>query len=61
MEQDGQIFEIKADQLKQAVKEAYGVTAVGWYFWDECWCEAHGPYDTQHKAEKALAKYAKTL
>jgi hypothetical protein len=33
----------------------------GWYFWDECWVTAKGPYESMEKANKACAEYASTL
>ena len=32
-----------------------------WYFWDETWCNAYGPYKNVEKATDALTKYAKLL
>ncbi len=29
----------------------------GWYFWDETWSSAVGPFDTEEKAREALNKY----
>jgi len=28
-----------------------------WWFWDECWCERHGPYISEIEASKALQSY----
>lgn len=47
--------------------EGYGanpihfVEGVGWFFWDETWSYAHGPYDTEMGAQDALRRYALTL
>ena len=32
-----------------------------WYFWDETWSFAHGPYDTEQLARKACIEYARRL
>lgn len=32
-----------------------------WWFWDETWSYAHGPYDDEAQAVQALAYYADTL
>lgn len=32
-----------------------------WYFWDETWSFAIGPYDTEDEARLALDKYAENL
>ncbi len=33
----------------------------GWYFWDEIWSDAMGPYDTEEVCRKRLCAYAKAL
>jgi len=32
-----------------------------WYFWDECWAECEGPYETEKKCREALDKYYKKV
>lgn len=32
-----------------------------WYFWDETWTDACGPYPTEADARVAVHNYAKTL
>lgn len=32
-----------------------------WYFWDETWTIAHGPFDTEELANQACIEYAKWL
>lgn len=32
-----------------------------WYFWDETWTVAHGPFDTEELANQACIEYAKWL
>ena len=36
-------------------------TTKGWFFHDECWSRAYGPFDTGKQAQKACEEYAKTL
>lgn len=33
----------------------------GWYFWDETWAFAHGPFGTREDAVAALNVYAEGL
>lgn len=33
----------------------------GWYFWDETWSTAHGPYRTEIRAMVTLNLYAEQL
>lgn len=28
-----------------------------WWFWDETWCHAHGPYESKAEAAEELYKY----
>ncbi len=30
----------------------------GWYFWDETWCDEHGPFSTIEECREALTAYA---
>lgn len=32
-----------------------------YYFWDEMWAEAYGPYESEEEARKACKRYASTL
>lgn len=32
-----------------------------WFFWDEIWCDRHGPYATERQARDAIAAYAAAL
>lgn len=32
-----------------------------WWFWDETWTDAHGPFDTKVEADKAVNEYARSL
>ena len=34
---------------------------VGWYFWDETWSFAHGPYDSEDEARAACSRYARLI
>ena len=38
---------------------AAGVTEPGWYFWDETWAYAFGPYECQICAKSALYLYCR--
>ena len=29
----------------------------GWYFWDEVWCNRHGPFATIEECEEGLRNY----
>ena len=33
----------------------------GWYWWDETWTTATGPYPMRHEAEDALDEYVEYL
>ena len=33
----------------------------GWYFWNETWSDAHGPYKTEEQARKRLEDYCDRL
>lgn len=33
----------------------------GWYFWDETWTNAYGPYKDEAEANTKCAEYAKQL
>lgn len=41
--------------------ELEGPKDPGWYFWDETWSSACGPFDTEEQADEACSAYAKTL
>lgn len=30
----------------------------GWFFWDETWSNAHGPFEAEEEAREGLKKYA---
>lgn len=32
-----------------------------WWFWNETWSDAYGPYETEEEAAKAATEYAKTI
>ncbi len=32
-----------------------------WWFWNETWSEAHGPFDTEAEARAACVEYARNL
>jgi len=34
-----------------------GYTVPGWYFWNEIWCDAYGPYESPEKAREQLRLY----
>lgn len=36
-------------------------TGEEWYFWDEAWMDAYGPFPSKQEAEMNCAAYAKTL
>jgi hypothetical protein len=38
-----------------------GYDLPGWYFWDEIWCNLHGPFSTFEECSEALKNYAKAL
>lgn len=42
-------------------KVAWGYTKPGWYFWDETWSHAHGPYETESEAIESCNRYVKSL
>jgi hypothetical protein len=43
------------------VDEDGEVRLPGWYFSDETWAYAYGPYQTQEEANKKLGEYVKQL
>lgn len=38
-----------------------GLTTEGWYFWDETWAYAHGPYETEELCRQSLYVYGQSL
>lgn len=38
-----------------------GVSPIGWYFYDETWSNAYGPYRDRPAAQEHLIVYAKVL
>lgn len=30
-----------------------------WWFWDECWADRMGPFETRAETEEALSKYCR--
>jgi hypothetical protein len=32
-----------------------------WWFWDECWCNEYGPYETREECALALSEYVDTV
>jgi hypothetical protein len=38
--------------------DKWGFKGPGWYFWDETWSQATGPYRNRKKAAQALQTYA---
>ena len=32
-----------------------------WYFWDECWVDEYGPYNTEQEAIDACNDYCKKV
>lgn len=45
----------------EGMSDAYEALTEGWYFWDEVWAHAIGPYTTSDEAYKALNEYVQTL
>lgn len=41
--------------------EETGITTNGWYFWDETWAFAYGPYGSEVGAQESLCEYTKGL
>ena len=42
-------------------EKVWGFKGPGWYFWDETWSWAYGPYPSKGKSEQALNEYGKEL
>ncbi len=40
---------------------SWGYRGPGWYFWDETWAQAYGPYQTEAVAREMCSKYAASL
>lgn len=47
----------KPDDEKTPVFQRHGK----WWFWDETWTDAHGPYESEGLADDACIEYARTL
>ena len=56
--QDPVFFVISQEEVNQFDK-AIGVTAPGWYFYDESWAYAHGPFSCEEVARQSLDNYCK--
>lgn len=41
--------------------DLYGDMEPGWYFWDECEVNAHGPFENEEYCRKTLKEYAESL
>jgi len=52
------VFCVTEENLKE-YREDCGVTHQGWYFWDETYTEAHGPFGTNEEAHIACDKYCR--
>ena len=51
----------KAALEKMCTRKEQRITYLGWYFWDESWAYAHGPFSTREEAARALKVYADEL
>lgn len=38
-----------------------GLITGKWYFWDETWADAYGPFDTEAQARTELARYVREV
>ncbi len=49
------------NHIEDEFKNVYSNLEDGWYFWDETWTDAHGPYDAEDIAREHLNEYCKEL
>lgn len=54
------ISTVEEDKLTEGEIEA-GIGKPGWYFWDETWCNAHGPFGTIGECEQLYNNYMESL
>lgn len=58
------VFQAKADEAPEdgeLVVEGGRFVKDKWYFWDETWGYAHGPYDLESTAKSKCTEYARSL
>lgn len=53
--------EEEIDRMDVRDRCATGITRAGWYFWNETWTDAYGPYSCRLEAEIELQKYCEYL
>lgn len=57
-----QIFAItKNESLINSGELDAGITGPGWYYWDETWCNASGPFNTYNECKVQLDNYLEEL
>lgn len=52
------IFCVETEEKLKTYEPATGVDCLGWYFWDETWTYAHGPFSTYEETAEYLSNYA---
>lgn len=50
-----------ADAIGLALSGLPFLPDMQWWFWDETWTDAYGPYPSKAEAEAACAKYAREV
>ena len=53
--------EEEIERMDECGRKGAGITRAGWYFWNETWTDAYGPYSCRLEAEIALQKYCTHL
>lgn len=51
----------KSDPQLTEVELDAGIIGPGWYFWDETWTNAHGPFSTKGEATEIFENYLKEV
>jgi hypothetical protein len=55
------IFMASQGELDSLTEYGEPLIASKWYFWDETWVDAIGPYDSEEQARTALKEYCAQL
>lgn len=61
MQEHDPIFQYDDDATPYADASGNWMRMGKWYFWNEVWSDAEGPFDTEEEARNALDEYAARL
>lgn len=51
------ITQVRIDDMPSGDNEPFGFSKEGWYFWDETWAHAYGPFNTEKECNDKLTHY----